>query len=327
MRVVRFYQYGGPEVLKVEDAPAPEPGPGEALVRVEAAGVNYADTRRRLGAYVEPTPLPWVVGSEIAGTVAKLGPGVSGIAEGQRVMALTAGGGYADYAVIPAQTLLPIPAQLSFTQAAALPLQGLTAYYLLTLSGRMQPGESVLVHSAAGGVGTLAVQMAKLLGAGTVIGTASTPAKLEFACSLGADVQIDYTKEDVAVKVREATNGKGADIILDGVGGEVFEQSLRCLAPFGRLIVYGLASGQPVDFNPIRLMRRNQSVVGFYLGQMMTQPAQLRPAMEAIIGWLAQEKLRLMIGHVLKLEEAATAHRLLESRATTGKVVLLCHQP
>jgi len=242
-------------------------------------------------------------------------------------MALTAGGGYADYAVIPARALLPMPPQLSFTQAAALPLQGLTAYCLLTLSGRMQPGESVLVHSAAGGVGTLAVQMAKLLGAGKVIATASTPAKLEFACSLGADVQIDYTKEDVAAKVREATNGKGVDIILDGVGGEVFEQSLRCLAPFGRLIVYGLASGQPVDLNPIRLMRRNQSVVGFYLGQMMAQPEQLRPAMEKIAGWLAEEKLRLMIGHVFGLEEAATAHGLLESRATTGKVVLLCNQP
>ncbi|HEY7356708.1 MAG TPA: zinc-binding dehydrogenase, partial [Ktedonobacterales bacterium] len=262
MRVVRFYEYGGPEVLRLEDAPVPEPGPGEALVKVAAAGVNYADTRRRLGAYVEPTPLPWVVGSEIAGTVVKLGPDAqTGAEEGQRVMALTAGGGYAEYAIVAARALLPIPPQLSFTQAAALPLQGLTAYYLLTLSGRLAPGESVVVHAAAGGVGTLAVQMAKLLGAGKVIATASTPAKLEFACSLGADVQIDYTKEDVVAGVRAATNGKGADIILDGVGGAVFEDSLRSLAAGGRLVVYGLASGQPVEFNPVRLMRRNQSVI------------------------------------------------------------------
>lgn len=324
MQVVRFYEYGGPEVLKVEDAPVPEPGPGEVLVKVAAAGVNYADTRRRLGAYVEPTPLPWVVGSEIAGTVAKLGPGVAGATEGQRVMALTAGGGYAEYALVAERALLPIPPQLSFVQAAALPLQGLTAYYLLKLSGRLERGESVLVHAAAGGVGTLAVQMAKLLGAGTVIATASTPAKLEFACSLGADVQIDYTREDVVAGVRAATNGKGSDIILDGVGGAVFEQSLRCLAAGGRLVVYGLASGQMVELNPVRLMRRNQSVVGFYLGQLMTQPEQLRPAMHEIAGWLTEEKLRLMIGHVFPLAEAAKAHRQLEARETTGKVVLLC---
>lgn len=324
MKAIRFQEYGGPEVLRLEDLPVPEPGPGEVLVKTAAAGVNYADTRRRLGAYVEPTPLPWVVGSEVAGTVVKLGPEVTGVQEGQRVMALTAGGGYAEYTVIAARALLPIPQQLSFVQAAALPLQGLTAYYLLTLSGRLQPGESVLVHSAAGGVGTLAVQMAKLLGAGKVIATASTPAKLEFACSLGADVQIDYTKEDVVSKVREATNGKGADIILDGVGGQVFEQSVRSLAAFGRLIVFGLASGQMVELNPVRLMARNQSVVGFYLGQMMARPEQLRPAMDVIAGWLAEEKVRLMIGHVFSLEEAAKAHRQLEGRETTGKVVLLC---
>jgi len=275
---------------------------------------------------VEPTPLPWVVGSEVAGTVAKLGPGVTGTQEGQRVMALTAGGGYAEYAIVAAPALMPVPEKLSFTQAAALPLQGLTAYYLLKHSGRLAPGESVLVHAAAGGVGTLAVQMAKLLAAGTVIATASTPAKLEFACSLGADVQIDYTKEDVVAGVRAATDGKGADIILDGVGGDVFEQSLRCLAADGRLVVYGLASGQLVEMNPVRLMRRNQSVVGFYLGQLMTQPAQLRPAMEEIAGWLAEEKLRLMIGHVFALEDAARAHRQLEARETTGKIVLLCDQ-
>ncbi len=326
MRVVRFYEYGGPEVLRLEDAPVPEPGPGEALVRVAAAGVNYADTRRRLGIYVEPTPLPWVVGSEIAGTVAKLGPDVTGVQEGQRVMALLAGGGYADYAVVSARALLPIPPTLSFTQAAALPLQGLTAYYLLKLSGRLEPGESVLVHAAAGGVGTLAVQMAKLLGAGKVIATASTPAKLEFACSLGADVQIDYTSEDMVAAVRAATNNQGADIILDAVGGAVFEQSLRCLASFGRLVVYGLASGQAVECNPVRLMRRNQSVVGFYLGQLMARPEQLRPAVQEIAGWLAEEKLRLMIGHIFPLEEAASAHRQMEARATTGKIVLLCEQ-
>ena len=324
MQAVRFYEYGGPEVLRVEDVPIPEPGPGEVLVKVAAAGVNYADTRRRLGMYVEPTPLPWAVGSEIAGTVAKLGAEVTGVQEGQRVMALTASGGYAEYAVAAARALLPIPPQLSFTQAAALPLQGLTAWYILKLSGRLEPGESVLVHAAAGGVGTLAVQMAKLLGAGTVIATASTPAKLEFACSLGADVQIDYTKEDVSARVREATGGKGADIILDAVGGPIFEESLRCLAAFGRLVVFGLASGQAVEFNPVRLMRRNQSVIGFYLGQLMAKPEQLRPAAEAIAGWLAAEKLRLMIGHVFPLADAATAHRQLEARETTGKVVLRC---
>lgn len=325
MRAIRFHELGGPEVLQLGDVPTPVPGAGEVLIEVVAAGINYADTRRRLGVYLEPSPLPFTLGSEVAGRIVRIGEGVTGWQTGDRVMAMVGQGGYADYVVAPASALLPIPDGMSFAEAAAFPIQGLTAYHLLRTAGRLAPGESVLVHAAAGGVGTLAVQLARLMGAGTIYATASTFEKLELARSLGADVLINYTSEDFSERIREharAQGKRGVDIVLEAVGGEVFERSLLCLAPFGRLAVYGVSSGQVLQFNPVQLMRRCQEVIGFYLPPLLTRPDLLLPSLQQLTAYLKSGKLRIIVGETLPLEQAAEAHRRLEARQTTGKVVL-----
>ncbi len=326
MRAIRFHELGGPEVLRLEQVPEPEPRAGQVVIEIHAAGVNFADTRRRLGTYLEPSPLPFSPGSEVAGTIARLGPGVIGWTVGDRVMATVIGGGYAEYVSVAASALMRIPEGMDFVQAAAFPVQGLTAYHLLRTSGRLRAGESVLIHAAAGGVGTLAVQLARLLGAGTIYATASSEDKLALARSLGADVAIDYTREDFAERVqahaREHGQG-GVDVILEAVGGEVFEKSLRCLAPFGRLVTFGAASGQLPELSPVRLMRRCQEVIGFYLPPVLMRPDLLVPSLRDLTAYLASGTLRLIVGQTLPLEQAAEAHRRLEARQTTGKVVLV----
>lgn len=325
MRAIRFHELGEPDVLQLDDVAEPQPGPGEVLIEVHAAGINYADTRRRRGVYLEQSPLPFIPGSEVAGRVARLGEGVLGWQVGDRVMATLNGGGYAEYAVAPASSLLPVPADMSDAEAAAFPVQALTAYHLLRTSGRLAAGESVLVHSAAGGVGTLAVQLAKLLGAGTVYATASSEEKLALARSLGADVTINYLTEDFAARVNEHAREqgrRGVDIILEAVGGEVCTRSLACLAPFGRLVVFGVASGELPQISPAQLMRRCQEVIGFYLPPILAQPKLLAPSVRELTGYLASGKLRLVVGETLPLEQAAEAHRRIEARETMGKVVL-----
>jgi NADPH2:quinone reductase len=224
--------------------------------------------------------------------------------------------------VAPASSVIPLPEGLGFDEAAAIPLQGLTAYHCIKTSGALQPGESVLVHAAAGGVGTLAIQMAKLLGAGTVIATASSSEKLDLAKSLGADVLIDYTKDGWVEKVREATGGKGADVILEMVGGDFLTQNLKCLAIFGRMVVFGAASGERGTIVPVDLMKRCHAVVGFYLPQIMSRPALLGPSLKEILGWISTGEVKLTIGATYPLEKAAEAHADLEGRRTTGKLVL-----
>jgi NADPH:quinone reductase len=329
MRAIRFHELGEPEVLRLEEVPEPEPGPGEALIAVHAAGINYADTRRRRGLYLEESPLPFALGSEVAGTVARLGEGVTGWQIGDRAMATTTSGGYADYVAVNAATLLPIPDGMSYAEAAAFPVQALTAYHLLRTSGRLKPGESVLVHSAAGGVGTLAVQLAKVMGAGTIYATASSEAKLELARSLGAEVTIDYTREDFAERIRAhaGQHGKrGVDVILEAVGGKVFDESLRCLAPFGRLVVYGVASASMPQLAPAQLMRRCQEVIGFYLPPVLVRADLLVPSVQDLSGYLASGALRIVVGETWPLEQAAEAHRRMEARQTVGKVVLVVRE-
>jgi NADPH2:quinone reductase len=309
--------------MNLEEIDTPKPGAGEVLIRVMAAGVNYADLAQRKGAYLTTTRLPLTLGMEVAGVVEALGAGVAGLPVGTRVAALV-GGGYAEYAVATAGGVIPIPSGLDFAHAAAFPLQGLTAYQLLKESARLQTGESVLVHAAAGGVGTLAVQLAKLMGADTVIGTASTEEKLDLARELGADVGINYTEDDWVDRVRAATGGNGVQIVLEMVGGRIAQQSLQCLTPFdGRMVVFGSASGEVAQFSGRDLMNRNIAVLGYWLSPWMSRPAQIAGAMQALMGYLDTGKLRIIVGQTYPLAEAAAAHQAMAARQTTGKVVLV----
>lgn len=321
MKAIRINELGGPEVLHLEDIETPTPQQGEVLVKIAAAGVNYADLAQRQGAYLTRTRTPLTPGMEVAGTIEALGPGVTFPAVGTRVVAF-GNGGYAEYTVAPAASIIPIPDNLDFTRAAAFPVQGLTAYQLLRESARISAGESVLVHAAAGGVGTLAVQLAKLMGAGTVVGTASSTNKLDLVHSLGADAAINYTQPDWVEQVKQATAGKGTDIILEMVGGDIAEQSLQCLAPFGRMVVFGAASGEVVQFSGIQLMYKNQSIIGYWLTSWMSRPDRIAVAAQELMQYLAQGKLKIVVGQTFPLAEAAEAHKAIAERKTTGKVVL-----
>lgn len=322
MKAIRVEEFGEPEVLQYEDAERPEPSMGEVLVEVQSIGVNYADTMRRRNQYVIRQEVPFVPGSEVAGVVTEIGEGVEGVSVGDRVVSLVGEGAYAEYALASSQALIPIPDGTDFDTAAAIPLQGLTAYHVLKTSGQLKEGESVLVHAAAGGVGTLAVQMAKLMGASPVIATASSKEKLDLAKELGADVLIDYTEEDWPEKVREATDGEGADVILEMVGGDFVGKNLRCLNAWGRMVVFGAASGDRGEISPMELLRKNHSLVGFFLPQVMSRPDLFVPSLQEMMGWISSGDVRLTLGGSYKLENAAQAHADLEGRKTTGKIVL-----
>jgi NADPH2:quinone reductase len=322
MKAIRVEEFGEAGVLRYVDVERPEPGEGEVLIEVRSAGVNYADTMRRRNQYLEEQDLPFTPGSEVAGTVAEVGEGVEDVTVGDHVVSLLGTGGYAEYAVAPARGLIPLPEDLDFDRAAAIPLQGLTAYHCIKTSGALKGGESVLVHAAAGGVGTLSVQVAKLLGAGTVIATASSEEKLDLASSLGADVLIDYTEEDWPEKVREATEGKGADIILEMVGSDFPRKNLECLGVFGRMVVFGAASRERGTIVPAALMKPCHAVVGFYLPQIMRRPDLFVPSLQEVLGWISTGDLKLTIGDTYPLEKAAAAHADLEGRQTKGKLLL-----
>ena len=322
MKAIRINDTGGPEAMHLEEIETPVPGEGEVLIKVAAAGVNYADLAQRQGAYLTRTRTPMTLGVEVAGTVAALGPGVSTPAEGSRAVAF-ANGGYAEYAVAQATSVIPIPPNLDFTRAAAFPVQGLTAYQLLRESARIQPGESVLVHAAAGGVGTLAVQLAKLMGAGIVVGTASNSSKLDLVRKLGADATINYTDNSWVEQVKNATGGQGSDIILEMVGGEIAEKSLQCLAPFGRMVIYGAASGKIAQFSGIQLMYKNQAIIGYWLTSQLRRADRIAMAAMELMQFLASGKLQIIVGQTFPLAEAAQAHQAIADRRTMGKVVLL----
>jgi NADPH:quinone reductase len=322
MKAIRIHETGAPEVMHLEEIETPTPEEGEVLVKVAAAGINYADLSQRQGAYLTRTITPATMGLEFAGTIAALGPGVTTPAVGTRVVAFGEGG-YAEYAIAPVNSVIPIPDNLDFAHAAAFPVQGLTAYQLLRESAHLEKGESVLVHAAAGGVGTLAVQLAKLMGAGTVIGTASSAHKLALARRLGADVTINYTEDNWAEQVKNATGGKGADIILEMVGGAIAEQSLQCLAPYGRMVIYGAASGEIVQFSGIQLMYKNQAIIGYWLSSQLRRADRVARAAMELMQYLATGKLEIIVEHTYPLAEASEAHKAIAARKTVGKVVLL----
>ncbi|MDQ2902225.1 MAG: NADPH:quinone oxidoreductase family protein [Chloroflexota bacterium] len=322
MKAIRIHETGGPEVMRLEEIETPQPQEGEVLIKIAAAGINYADLAQRQGAYLTRTHTPMTLGFEFAGTVAGHGPGVSSPAVGTRVVAFGAGG-YGEYGTARADTVIPIPPELDFVHAAAFPVQGITAFQLLRESTRLQTGESVLVHAAAGGVGTLAVQLAKLMGAGTVIGTASSATKLELIRTLGANAAINYTEENWVEQVQAATGGQGPDIILEMVGGEIADQSLQCLAPFGRMVIYGAASGQITQFSGIQLMYKNQTVTGYWLTAWMQRPDRTLKAVMELSQYLTSGQLKIIVGQTFPLAQAAEAHQAIAERRTMGKVVLV----
>ncbi|RKH70440.1 quinone oxidoreductase family protein [Corallococcus aberystwythensis] len=319
MKAIRYHQLGGPEVLRWEDAPEPVPGPGEVLLRVHAAGVNFADTERRRGLYDAQVPLPRILGSEAAGVVRAVGPGVDAAWVGRRVVALTKEA-YAEAALAPVEELLVLPPEVSFAEAAALLVQGLTAYHVVHTVGRVEAGQTVLVHAAAGGVGLLAVQLAKAAGA-RVIGTVSGEAKAKLARDVGADAVIRYDQEDVAASVRELTQGRGVERVLDSVGASTWKASMDALAPFGHLVSYGNASGHPPHVEVESLYAKSLTVGAYWL-RTPTPPDVQRRAREALLAEVVAKRLRIVVGLALPLSRAEEAHRQLEGRNTVGKVVL-----
>jgi len=323
MKAVRFHKTGGPEVLVHEDVPDPSPGDGEILIRVEAAGMNFADIMRRRGDnYPEPSPPPFILGAEVAGTVAAVGPGVTTIEVGTPVLATPGKGGYAQFVCVPAAMAIVLPPGISPIQAAALVGHGLTAALSLRKAARLVAGESILIEAAAGGVGSFAVQLAKLYGAGKVIAAASTAEKRALAERLGADASVDYTAPGWADQARELTGGRGVDVVLETTGGEVVGAALDALAPFGRMVFLGQSSGRPAQVDPWRLTVPNHTVTGFYVGAYLAFPELIQSTLGEILGFIMTGKLSLQVGAVLPLSQASEAHRRMEARQTTGKVVL-----
>ncbi|MEO6231761.1 MAG: quinone oxidoreductase [Ferruginibacter sp.] len=323
MKAIRFHKTGGPEVLVYEEMPMPEPKESEVLIRVEAAGVNFADITRRRGSYYpEQTPAPYTIGAEVVGTIAALGAGVTSFEIGTLVIATPPTGGYAEYVSVPAFLVIPVPPGLSAVQATTLMAQGLTAALSIKHAARMQPGESILIEGAAGGVGSFAVQLAKLYGAGKVIAAASSLEKRKIAESLGADASVDYTEVGWAEKVKELTEGKGVDIVLELAGGETTQQALEAMAPFSRMIYLGQSSGEIPLIDPWKLTVPTRSVTGFSIFAYLAFPEMIQSTLIEIIGFVLSGKLNLQIGAVLPLSQAAEAHHLVEGRKSTGKVVL-----
>ncbi|WP_311239176.1 MULTISPECIES: zinc-binding dehydrogenase [unclassified Xanthomonas] len=322
MKAVRFHQHGGTDVLVYEEVPQPQPGNGEVLIKIEAAGLNFADVMRRRGDYIEASPLPYTLGIEVAGTIAALGEGVTGLEVGMAVLATPGVGGYAQYIAFPAALVVPLPPGVSAVQAAAVVAHGLTAGIALRQAARLAPGETILIEAAAGGVGSFAVQLAKLYGAGKVIAAASSPEKRALAERLGADASVDYTAPGWSEQVLALTDGRGVDVILESAGGDSVGEGLAALAPFGRMVFLGQSSGKTALIDPWQLTLKNHTLTSFYIGGYQAQPGLLQEVLGEIMGFIMTGKLAPQIGTVLPLSQAAQAHQLLESRQTTGKVVL-----
>jgi NADPH2:quinone reductase len=322
MEAVEVTEYGDSGVLNTVEREPPEPGDGEVRVDVEAAGINFADVMQRRGAYPGGPEPPYAPGMEIAGTVDAMGDGV-GVSEGDSVVAMVDRGGYAEYAVADARTLLPFPDGLSAEEAAGYPVQFLTAHSCLFGWGGLDrdAGETVLVQAAAGGVGTAAVQMASNAGA-EVFGTASKPEKLEHTAAHGCDHPINYEETDFRDVVDEETEG-GVDLVLESVGGDVFDRSLDALAQFGTLVTYGVASGETASASNQRLLFENKSVVGFHLGQASRHgPSRIMEAVPEVVDGLETDGLEVVVGEAFALDDAAEAHAFIEDRDSVGKVVL-----
>jgi NADPH:quinone reductase len=313
MRAIQMTEFGGPEVLKLADLPTPEPREGEVLIRVTRAGLNFADTHTRTNSYVQKAVLPLVPGGEVAGVRGDTG---------ERVVALVGSGGYAEYATAPQELVFPIPDDLDDGVALAMIVQGTTAWHLYRTSGRVAPGESVVVHGAAGGVGSLALQLGHQFGAGRVIATASSEEKRALALALGADVALDPAAGGLTERLVEANGGREVDVVFEMSGGEVFDASYRALAPFGRIVAYGIATNEPNQVSTGSLLRHSRAVVGFYLFHCLQRPAMFTDALADLFARAARGELKAIVGHTYKLDEAGQAQIDLRARRTTGKLLL-----
>lgn len=319
MQAIRINAFGGPEALALEEIPTPKAGPGEALVRMAMAGVNYRDVYERVGRYGGTPPL--TAGAEGAGTVEAVGEGVTLVRAGDRVAFTNVPGAYAQYVVAPADRLIPLPGDVSFELGAAFPLQGMTAHYLVHEYYDVTPGTTVLVHAAAGGMGLLLVQMLAHMRA-RVIGTTSTQAKAEAARDAGAQDVILYTQQNFASVVKELTGGNGADLVLDGVGKTTFPGSLEAVRTRGTVVLYGSASGPADPFPPNSLQSRSLTVAGGTLPNFIATREELLRRANDVLAMIRAGTLTFKIDRVLPLADAAQAHRLLESRSTSGKLLL-----
>jgi NADPH:quinone reductase-like Zn-dependent oxidoreductase len=336
MRQAVITRHGLPDVFEMREGPDPVPAPGQVRIRVRAAGVNFADILARLGLYPDAPKPPMVVGYEVAGVIDDTAPDVTGLAAGDRVLALTRFGGYSDVVVTSASQCFHVPEDLSDAEAAAVPVSYLTAAIALYKMAALAPNETVLVHNAGGGVGIAATQLARIRRA-TVIGTASAM-KHDALRSFGVDHAIDYRHANVAHEVRKITQGRGVDVILDPLGGSSFTESYRMLAPLGRLVMYGLSAAAPGErrswwralhawaamprFNPLSMINRNHGVFGLNVGHLWDAERQLTPIMDLLLDELRQQRLHPVVARTFPLEKAADAHRFIQSRSNIGKVVL-----
>jgi NADPH:quinone reductase len=313
MRAIQQREFGGPEVLELVEIDVPEPGEGELLIRVARAGVNFADTHQRRNEYLAARELPLVPGGEVAGVREDTG---------ERVVALCGTGGYAEYATAPAAATFAVADGIDDGTALALLIQGLTAWHLYRTSARVQPGETVVVHAAAGGVGSLAVQLGRAMGAGRVIATASSEGKRALALELGADAAVDTAPEGLRERLLEANLGREVDVVFEAIGGEVFEQSLAATAPFGRVVTYGISSGEGNRVHTRKLMKGSRSLVGFWLMDCLGRPAMVDEALADLFARVLRGELRAVLGATYPLAGAAQAQVDLAARRTTGKVLL-----
>ncbi len=336
MRAVQLSEFGGPEVLQVAELAVPEPGPGEVLIRVARAGLNFGDTHQRRNEYIAKHALPVVLGGEVAGVVERVGPPGEGpvFQPGERAIALLRVGGYAEYAVAPAARTFRIPDGVSDDDALALLIQGLTAWHCWQTCARLAEGESVVVHSAAGGVGSLLTQLARPMGAGRVIATAGSEERRAEALELGADVAVDPGTEGDADERRDphagpltdrliaANDGRPVDVVQDAAGGAVFAQSLAALAPFGRIVAYGNSTREKVPVTNGELLKTSRSVVGFWLMHLLDRREMLETPLADLFARAARGELSPRVGGTYPLADAARAHADLEARRTTGKLTL-----
>ena len=313
MRAIQLTEFGGPETLVVRELPDPVAAAGQQVFDVVAAGVNYADTHQTEDSYLAEQSLPFIPGSEVV---------VRG-AGGARLLGLVGTGGYAEKIAVDPRSLIPVPDGVSDGAALTTLVQGSTAWHLLRTSTHLQAGESVVVHAGAGGVGTIAIQLAKRWGAGRVIATASSPQKRDLAVELGADVAVDSRADDLTAVLREANHGRSVDVVLEMTGGRVFDQSLKALAPLGRLAVFGMAGRTPpAPIDARALMSRSQAVIGFWLVHVLQRPGMLAEAVTDLMGLLADGSVRAVVGAAYPLARAADAHRALLDRSSVGKLVL-----